>query len=357
MVALYLRNAGCILVALSISLSSFASETFPNANTIPTTSGTSAKLVGITNINAANRTAGVVIDARDRFGNPIRRFKTGIFNPSKLKNYAKTCLKNPLACIAVPAISTALVYYGYTITTDGDIFVSGTGAAYPACLDKPLDSPNGNAVTAHGPIACAIGPSWNGKWVVSTLHPLPEGLYLSSSEGWYYEEGQSIASHGEVLKYQFDEEPVQSPQEISEEALADILLQSPESLQFEPGFYGDIFDPIEITDIATESDFSETPDPDSDPESESDPAEEYEDMISMDAVPEEVIDISDYFQWGTGWLPRNCPAPQTLATVHGKSFSFDYSDLCTMVSQYVAPFMRFVAIITFLGIVIGGARV
>lgn len=355
MVALYIRNAWCILVALSLSMPCFASETFFNANTVPTTSGSTARLVGITSINTANRTASVVIDARDRFGNPIRRFKTGSFSPSKLKNYAKTCLRNPLACVAVSAISSALVYYGYTVTTDGEIFVSGSGASYPSCVDKPLENSGGSVVTAHGPIPCANGPNWNGKWFVSTIQPLQEGTFISESEGWYYHEGDSLASHGTLYQYSFSTEPMQSPQEITDEALADILLESPEFLQFEPGFYGDIFEPMDISDTAAEGDFSETPDPE--PESDPDPAEEYEEMISMEAVPEEVIDISEYFQWGSGWLPRSCPSPQSLATVHGQTFTFDYTHLCSMISQYVAPFMRFIAIIAFLGIVIGGVRV
>lgn len=357
MVSLYRRYAVLLLASFSALLISpcFASETFPNTNTVPTTSGSKARLVGITSINPASRSANVVIDARDRFGNPMRRFKTGIFSPAKIKSYVRSCLRNPVSCAAVSTLSAAIVYYGYTISSDGEIYIAGSGQLYPQCVEKPMPRGGDSSIpiTAIGPLACATGPDWRGNYHVRSLHPLSGGNNSEYSPAWYYLEGDEFASYGDFYRYSFSEEPVQQPQEITDAALADIALESPQHLQIAPGVYPDLFEAIDLTeDTATESDLDGQPQPEPEP----DPAEEYEEMIGMDAVPEEIIDLSEFFAWGSGWLPRTCPGPKTLISLHGQDFVFEYDQLCSLIVDYISPFIRLLAVMAFLGIVIRGAR-
>lgn len=358
MVSLYRRYAVLFLVTFSALLISpkafsFSSETFPNTNTIPTTSGGKARLVGITSINPASRSANVVIDARDRFGNPMRRFKTGIFSPAKIKSYVRSCLRNPVACVAVSALSAALVHYGYTVTSDGDIFIAGSGVSYPQCVEKPMESDTGSLVGAVGPIPCTSPPDWRGNYWVRTESPLSSGTYQDTLTSWGYREGDSVASRITYYRYTFSSEPLQQPQEITDAALANIALESPQHLQIAPGVYPDLFEAIDLTeDTATESDLDGQPQPEPEP----DPAEEYEEMIGMDAVPEEIIDISEFFAWGSGWLPRTCPGPKTLISLHDQDFVFEYDQLCSLIVDYISPFIRLLAVMAFLGIVIRGAR-
>lgn len=357
MVYLY-RGALCCFLYFVAQIAVANVVNFPNTNTVPTTSGNTAKLVGVTSINGSSRTASVVIDARDKFGNKMRLFKTATFSPSKIKEYAKTCLTNPLACAAASALTAALVYYGYSITPEGMIVLPGNSQSYPQCVDKPVPINGSGVANAIGPLPCALGPNWAGIFSLYTLEPMPPSpnlIQVQQMNGFYFI-NESQGHYGVHYQNFYNAQPrIESEtQPISEEQLAEIALQNPALIQVAPGVYPDIFNPLEITETLPEDAISPQPEPDPQEDPAAEP--EYEDMIGMDAVPERTVDVSSYFDWGYGWLPKSCPPPK-VQSFQGQQFSFDLSFACETIADYLAPAVRAFAIFAFLAIVIGGARV
>ncbi|MCA6061678.1 hypothetical protein HUF18_17995 [Thalassolituus sp. ST750PaO-4] len=357
MVSIHRHYACCVLYFISIT--TFAEVvSFPNTNTIPTTDGNTARLAGVTSISSSNKTANVVIDARDRFGNPIRVFKTANFNPGKLRTYVTTCVKNPVSCAASAALTSALIYYGYTLTSDGRIVLPGSSGSYQECLEKPVEDVNGGVSTALGPIPCASGPNWAGKYVLYTFQPQPQYPGLPWNEdlpngvvrlyGMVYSD--SLAELKTYYQNWYDTQPEQEAQEqpVSDEDVAAAALANPSHLQISPGVYGDVFDPISITETASDTDFGNEPqDPDPEPT---------EPMIGMDYVEEKTVDLSEYFDFGVGWLPKTCPADKDLLTIGDKTFTFEYGTLCSLLTDYASPFIRFGAVLSFIAIIFGGIR-
>lgn len=360
MAFVYLRRLCCSLYLVS-GLAYADVVNFPNTNTVPTTNGNTARLVGVTSISSSARTASVVIDARDRFGNPIRVFKTAAFNPAKLRTYVTTCLRNPVSCAASAALTSALIYYGYTLTSDGRIVLPGSAGSYQECLEKPVEDIYGGVSTALGPIPCASGPNWAGKYVLYTYQPqpqypdlpwngdLPSGVVRLN--GMTY--SSSLAEPKLYYQNWYDTQPQQDAQEqpVPDADIAAVALANPAHLQISPGVYGDVFEPLELPESATDSDFGTQPDPETNPETNP----EYEEMIGMDQIPEQTVDIAGYFDWGASWLPKQCPAPKT-EQFQGKAFIFEYDLICSTISSYIAPAMRVFAIFLFLGIIMGGIR-
>jgi hypothetical protein len=357
MVYLYRSCLYCILYfASQIAFASVVN--FPNSNTVPTTSGTTAKLVGVTSINGTSRTASVVIDARDRFGNKMRLFKTATFNSAKIRAYAKNCLSNPVACAAASALTAALIYYGYSISPDGTVVLPGNAGSYIKCVDKPVPIDGAGVANALGPLPCALGPNWAGIFSLFTLEPMPPSPHLiqvQQMNGFYFV-GESQGHSGVHYQNYYNAEPrIESEtQPISDEQLAEIALENPALIQIAPGVYPDIFNPLEISETLPEEAIPAQPDPEAEENPSAEP--EYEDMIGMDAIPEYTVDVASYFDWGSGWLPKNCPPPK-VQSFQGQQFSFDLSFACETIADYLAPAVRVFAIFVFLGIVIGGVRV
>lgn len=357
MVYLYRSCMYCLLYFVA-QVATASVVNFPNTNTIPTTLGNTAKLIGVTSINSASRTASVVIDARDKFGNKLRLFKTASFSPTKIKQYATSCIKNPVPCFAVTALTAALVYYGYTITADGRIVLPGNNGTYTQCVDKPVPIDTGGVASALGPMPCALGPNWAGVYILYTLQPMPPSEQLVQTQpltGFYFVSDLS-GKYGLYYQNFYRTQPLidSEAQPISDDQLTDIVLENPALIQVSPGVYPDIFNPIEITETLPEESISTEPDADENQESSVEP--EYEDMISMDAIPEHTVDVSTYFNWGAGWLPKSCPLPK-VQSFQGQQFSFDLNFTCETIHNYVAPAVRVLAIFIFLAIVIGGSRV
>ena len=369
MASLYRGYACCLLYFISLTVFAFVDTSlFPGANTVPTTDGKTARVAGVTSINTSTKNASLVLDLRDKYGNPIRVFKEARFSPTKLKTYVKTCVKNPVSCAASAALTSALLYYGYTLTSDGEIVLPGNAGTYPECVEKPYPwNDEGGVVTANGPLPCASGPNWAGKYVLYTFEPypqdpdapysgdLPQGVVRMN--GYVY--SPSLGEYAELqVHYQnwYDTAPVKpaTDEELSEEQATEIALQNPEMLQIAPGVYADIFEAVEVAESATDGDFSGTPiDPDP---IDTDNTEPTEPMIGMDYVEEETVDLSEYFDFGIGWLPKTCPADKDLLTIGDKTFTFEYGTLCSLLTDYASPLIRFGAVLSFIAIIFGGIR-
>lgn len=356
------RIAGILYAFFALLISTSAEAVFTNTNSVPTTSGGIARLVGVTSVNPATGTASVVIDARDRFGNPLRLVKTGTANPLKLRTYVQTCLRNPLVCAAAAGITSGLLYYGYTVI-DGNPVIETIGGTYPECVLIPVPYGDG-VVSALGPIPCTTAPAWNGTVHVYSLSPLPDNGFLAqttTSEIYYFiDESQGL--RGIVYDHLFTQEQTIEPtvEPITDETLQNIIMSDPTYLQVEEGVYPDIWEPVDVSaDYATEQEILNQTEiqPNTEEAIQTDPQSEYEEMIDMAMVPEQTIDIEGYFDWGVGWLPKTCPPSQDLATIHGQTFTFQYDTLCGILIDYVSPLVRVMAIFSFLVIVIGGLRV
>jgi len=369
MAYLYRCYACCFLYFISqVSYGLVDTSLFPGANTVPTSNGNTARLAGVTSINKTGRNANLVLDLRNKYGNPIRVFKTAKFNPLKLKSYITTCVRNPIACGASAALTSALLYYGYTLNSDGVIVLPGAAGSYSECVEKPHPwNDEGGVVTANGPIPCAVGPNYAGKYILYTFEPLPQYPDLPPNgdlpqgvvrlSGYVY--SPSLGEYAETkVHYQnwYDLAPVQPAleQEISADQATEIALASPELLQIEAGAYPDVFEPVEVAETATDGDFSDTPvDPDP---TDTDSPEPTEPMIGMDYIEEETVDLSEYFDFGVGWLPKTCPADKDLLTIGDKTFTFEYGILCSLLADYASPFIRFGAVLSFIAIIFGGVR-
>ncbi len=144
-------------------------------------------------------------------------------------------------------------------------------------------------------------------------------------------------------------QPEGEAQPLSDEALADLLLTDPARLQIEPGVYPEVWQPVDVAD-ATDSEVGNEENPDESTD------EQPEEMIDMTTVTTEVVDMSSYFNFGSGWLPKTCPGREVLAEVQGQPLEFDWSLMCDMARGYIAPFMRVIAVFSFLGILFGGIR-
>ncbi|RVU33237.1 hypothetical protein EOE67_17410 [Rheinheimera riviphila] len=362
MVSLYFRCTLCALYL--VPQIAFAQVyPFPNTNTIPITTGGKAKLKGVMAIDAPAKTASVVIDARDKFGNNMRVFKTANFSPAKLKEYAKTCIKNPVACAASAILTAALIEYGYTITPDKMIVLPGQSTAYPNCVDKPTpQGEEGGVISAWGPIPCAKAYP-NGSADIYTYQPMPQrpndyvvrlnGMTFDNSSPYasrnlYYKNGY-LASVGAIP----NQPAVNS--EITPEQAAEVALANAAAIQVAPGVYPDVFSPMPLPEVAKDTDIGTTPDPETDPETDPTENPEAEPMIDMSQVPTRVIDISPWFSFGSGWLPKSCPAAESVVIL-GRSFTMNNQLVCQVISGFIAPSVRILAIFMFLHIVIGAIR-
>jgi hypothetical protein len=85
------------------------------------------------------------------------------------------------------------------------------------------------------------------------------------------------------------------------------------------------------------------------------PTEPAEPMLTIADVPHDEVDLSSILDFGSGWLPRNCPSDEQF-TILGRPFSISYSMLCTSISTWVHPFFQVAAMMSGIGILLGGIR-
>lgn len=360
---------GFTLLGVFATFSGLASDTYPNTNTVPIVNGQRANLIAVRNMEWDHLTRSsrvpVVLDARDRYGTLTRINSVATINPTKLKNFVQQCLRGHLGCVAAIAITELLIQYGATIQPDGTVVLPGSnGSSYPTCGSKPVPwNDQGGVVTAWGPIPCAVKAS-NGNADFYTYEPQPQNAKYPSQRlsGYVYGNGPYAesriyyrnpywASSPEPL-------PTPKPQELTDDQVEEAILKNPrpESLQHAPGKYPDIFDPIPVPDAAKDSDIGTTPkDPDG-PKDPSNPSTDNEppaEMIDLSQIPTLNIDVSQYLDEGTGWLPRECPPPVKIP-VFSRSIDWEYTLMCDVTSRYVSAIVMLGAVFFFLRIVVGG---
>jgi len=362
------------LVALLL-LATGAAHAFENLGTVPLSSGGRATVVAVTDLNATTQSGRLLIQGKNSLGQTMRVFKSTSINAGKLRTYAATCLRVPAGCAAAVALAGIVSYYGWTVLT-GTIQREGYSSTCPSSYTTGVPDANGNPQAAWIGLPClqttptlqiyhTLNPSeasaeWAtqeptvaSRWVA--LSPAGPAIY---EEVWVYRRGLTQLVAADPMEGELEDVPI--------EELIEAGVVNPELLQPEPGLWADIWEPVAISEMATEEDYetgvitnplpepgagesgngTDNPvyDPTQDPEYQGD-----EDLMTMDDIDSDVIDLSGYLDWGSGWLPRTCPAPVMIA---GSQFS--YEPACQIFVSYLAPMVRISALIAFLLILFRG---
>jgi hypothetical protein len=348
------------LITLTAPVHADVVELFPGAGTVRVANGTTGRIVGVTSIDRTARTVGAVIDARDRFGNAVRVNRVLRVVPDALARFGRTCLSPAGAarCAAVGAITAAAAYAGYDLING---WLQRPSTATGECPRDWafLPGPDGTRVKTLQGLPCIEKKT--GYWVLKTAGPsgaadswrTPE-IPPSVQRGIFYTTWGDLNSPqpGDLWSYKRNwargEQQVEPENggEISDAEFADMVLSNPAAMQISPGLYPDIFEPVTVDETAPNPGEGTKPNPDPDPEAQTD-------LASMADVPRDVIDVRRFYDWGSGWLPRQCPAP-TVIPIMGQDFSIDYTTLCGLIESAVAPVMRLLSLFGFLSIVIVG---
>lgn len=348
------------LIALAAPAQADVIELFPGAGTVQVANGTTGRIVGVTSVDRTARTVGAVIDARDRFGNAVRVNRALRVIPEALGRFGRTCLSPAGAarCAAVSAITAAAAYAGYDLINGWlDKPAVPAGECPSDYIFLPL---NGGSVKTFPGLPCV--KKYSSYWIFRTAGPDPtvaQWADLGStptvqSDVFYTTWGAPstplgpVDIHGYRRSWSQNEvraEPATGGA-ISDAEFVDLVLSDPAALQISPGLYPDVFEPITVDETAPDPGEGTQPEPELDPEAATE-------LIDMSAVPTEVIDLTKFYDWGSGWLPRQCPTP-TVIPVMGQNFSVDYGTLCGLVESTVAPVLRLLALLGFLSIVIVG---
>jgi hypothetical protein len=349
------------------------------SNIIPLSNGKTGTLVSVTAIHQPGGAAGpnggasVVIDAADRFGNIVRRTKTAAFNAGGLAAAGRTCLAAPLGCAAISAIVAAASIYDY-VSQDGDLYRPTTyptsspcdypytttattmmsSAGYPVysrnlpCTMPADQLPAGKTsgirdLSIHGESHSNFTANWTNLPgdEVSTLRP----YYIS----WF--------ASGDTPPASVDAGTGSQP--ITDNEWAALMASDPTSMQSAPGEWPEaIWEPVpwdESIDTASDP-LSPTTTQNVNVENWPYPTEPAETLLSVAAdVTHDTVDLSDALSFGSGWLPRTCPSDEQFS-IMDRQFALSYGLLCNSIETWVHPFFQIAAMLTGIGILIGGIR-
>lgn len=349
-------------------------------NVAPLSNGTFGKVIGVTDISPSG-TATAVVQAKDKFGNIVNRTKTLTVNATKYGTWARTAMgRVPAVQIA---IGTAAAVAGYLVVKTVDDFgvvtydIYKPGGALPgldvACPTSTSTVPNpsgiGN-VQAYIPTPCyktnvsnqrqywATSPStdlqeWAGNApnVVTRWNSTSVSVPPNQNPTYIYTRG--------INSQMPDIKPTAKKIPATDTDLSTWGFQSPDGLQESPGKFPDVWNPVPWEDTATDDEIINPPttpgegtdDPDYDPCQ--------GDCADVSDLETSVLDLSSFLKWGDGWMPRQCPAPvlvyQFNNTPDGQGW-FDYSYICSVMTDFVSPFMRIAGLFFFVRIVVGGLR-
>ncbi|QFI54692.1 hypothetical protein [Aeromonas simiae] len=354
-----LRTVAAVsLIALTAPVHADVVELFPGAGTVRVANGTTGRIVGVTSIDRTARTVGAVIDARDQFGNAVRVNRVLRVVPDALARFGRTCLSPAGAarCAAVSAITAAAAYAGYDLING---WLEKPAVPAGECPSDYVFLPlNGGSVKTFPGLPCV--KKYASYWVFRTAGPDPtvaqwadpDSTPTVQSNVFYTTWGAPSTPLGPVDIYAYRRSWLQNDVRsepltggaVSDAEFADLVLSDPAALQISPGLYPDVFEPVTVDETAPNPGEGTNPSPD---------PEAQEDLITMSDVPTETIDVRRFYDWGSGWLPRQCPAP-TVVPVMGQNFSIDYATLCGLIESAVAPVLRLLALFGFLSIVIVG---
>lgn len=375
------RVLGLLVGSLWCFLDSFSQLAFAavEINVAPLSNGTYGKVVGVSNISPSG-TATAVIQAKDKFGNLVNRSKTLTVNATKYGTWARTAMRR------IPAVQVALaaaaVAAGYLVVQTEDEFGEVGYDMYKPGANLPgldVECPTNSTAVAN--------PSGVGNVQAFIPTPCYSTRYSTYREYWTTEPSTELAewsvpnSPNVVTRWQSssvsvpptqkptyiykrgisasnpEQKPVSTRVPATDNDLATWGFQSPDSVQEAPGKFPDVWNPVPWEDTASDDEIVNPPaepgieDPDFDP-CDGDCA----DSADLD---HSALDLSSYLKWGEGWMPKQCPAPVLIYefsnTPDGQGW-FDFSYICSVMVDFVSPFMRIAGLFFFVRIVVGGLR-
>jgi len=343
-----------------------------NAGTVEISGSNSrATIRGITGANPSLGTVDSVIDARDRFGNPVRRLKTLRINPSRLKSFFAFC-RSPSSCAGAIAIQAALVSLdlyldeevvnGQAVTTvskmvtPGEcVFAQTTSADNPAITRNVMQSVP--CTQANSGFISVWSPSSVESYETAGIHADPQPVYVGNPHAqqqlWRYNL-QLVNGEPEVQIQQV-------AQPVSDAQLATLAAQNPELMRVTQTEYAPVFDPITLSEddvLQPEEGLNpyypwEDLGEGSDGSSGGGNEEPQEPMIGLDLIPHESVDVEEFFVFGSKWLPGQCPAPlQVDILSYHQELPFEQA--CSILQTYVAPFFRIAGMAMFCMILFRG---
>jgi len=343
-----------------------------NAGTVEITGSTNrATIRGITGANPGLGTVDSVIDARDRFGNPIRRLKSLHINPSRLKSFFAFC-RSPSSCAGAIAIQAALVSLDLYLdeeVVNGQVVTTVSKMVTPGeCVFAQTPSADNPSITrnvmqsvpctqANSGFISVWSPSSVESYEAAGVHADPQPVYVGNPHAqqqlWRYNL-QLVNGEPEVQIQQV-------AQPVSDAQLATLAAQNPELMRVTQTEYAPVFDPISLSeDDVLQPD--EGLDPyypwedlgeGSDGSSGGGNEEPQEPMIGLDLIPHESVDVEQFFVFGSKWLPGQCPAPIQI-NILSYHQELPFEQACSITQTYVAPFFRIAGMAKFCMILFRG---
>lgn len=348
---------GCLLLVAPVANAQFNPG---SRNEVYTIDGKTGRVIGI-NTLTPNGNAVAVVQGKDKFGNLVTRTKSLVINRTKLTAMFRSF---PARLGVLSAVAQIAGYY----LQDG-AFIKDHGlpeGQYPNCPTSTVmvELPDGSRVQAAIPVPCmdrrysdrtsiwspVADPSlqefhnaqgsptrvtrWNGR---ST-----QGMY--NPEYFIYQRNHPRLGTGE---------PRPSPESkvpASTEEILDWVSKNPLALQ-EPDGWLDVWDPVDFDDTASEEEIKNPP-----------KTPEIPDCVpGTDGcdIGEGSLNLADRFSFGSGWLPKTCPAPHQIpveAPFFSKTFEFRWDPLCGFLTDIGSPIIRMLAIVAFLTIVFRSMR-
>ena len=385
--------AGLISFSVRANVVDFSSWQ-SGSNTVRFTDGNTAKISQIKSIDKVARTANVVIDASDKFGNKIRVNKVLSFSADKFKLFASACVRAPLLCSGAAAITIGVVatlgldwlldpVTGYWLKSEAPM----DPAMMPDCssgfrLDQymtftpdGLDSPKKSVYIRLYDINCVVSRQSDGNYNyrISLSSQLPGGVnspdYLDLISGYGNDVSFSTAVDGyiwtpELVRLTTYEVYATIPYSasdaveprFSEVPAVDVLeaFLSPGSIQIAPGMFADVFEDIPPLDSTDEEDINPVEDPfDGVDWIGGEPDESM--LIGADALETKEIAVDGYFTTES-FLPAECPAPYNIELPLGGSFNITFDLVCQYASM-IKGFVVLAGMLTWLMIVWRGVNV
>lgn len=368
-------------LALPVTAYSQAAEVI-KLGTVRTQNAKEARIAAVKAIDPVTKKVTAVIDARDRFGNPVRITRQLTPIRSRVAQYAKQCIgrggwTGVAVCAAIPAITAAAAYYGYEYL-NGQVLYPNTGHM-DECSTDTITVRYGEGVNITGviPGIPCVDTRYSTRIryktdMASDAHSewaLHSPIITSTNQKFLYwsafdksqikskvleaESQQTLpVSIGDLYTYTRNvtaENPAVMPSiealPLSDADYEKLVFHNPEmGLQVQPGIYPDVWEAINVDEIAEGTDEPIRPDVDSD---------DYD--MGMDDIPTEDVDLFEFLSWGDGWLPKKCPEP-VVFPIFDKNFHFEYDIACDIAEDYISIFMRLMGLVSFITIVFGGLR-
>lgn len=380
-----------VTLAVTFALSGYAAHAHAEAyNTIPLNNGTSGRVVQVTNLQAPNTTyprgaASVVIDARDKFGNMIRRTKTVPFRPGSVGMFAKGCFASP-ACAAINAIAIGATILGYLPSEEtGEIYTGGTQSitTSESVITEILprsDNPN-FTITSYLIPQSIPSQLYDDGVSIRWIEPLTGAIHIEGPfDTWTHFQGDTQTTKRTIYRSHFTAQQT-APTTVGEgepltvEQWEQVPWAAPEpatALQYQPGLWSPtLWEPVDWSQESynPETDPAELPEPELPPDPSTQPGEQdvkvtnwpypdapLEPQLEWSAVPHEEIDVSNMLSWGGGWLPKSCPPDESFNILGGHTFGWSYSQICNMTTTWVNPFVQITAMLTAIGILMGALK-